>query len=142
MKIATIKATIDILVSNKDNLKSKRIVKKIGLLHMNKKTSNPILFPLTQEKNNVLINLTICPSSKKNAFIKIDSKSITISLKADPSNGQANQSLIEFFSSFLGKLPSQFIIKKGHTSPKKTLLVKNSTLLEITNFLQTCHIGL
>jgi uncharacterized protein (TIGR00251 family) len=92
--------------------------------------------PYIQDNNNVLVHLTIKPNAKKNTIQKIDNKSVFVSLKAEPSQGKANEALIEFFSDLLKKPVHHFILKKGHTSPKKILLIKNCTFLEISTFFQ------
>lgn len=87
--------------------------------------------PLFQEGTSVLLYLTVHPNAKKNRIVKIDAKSLHIDIKAAPQGGAANASLFDFFSELLHLPLSFFVLKKGHTSPKKVLLIKNSLVSDI-----------
>jgi uncharacterized protein (TIGR00251 family) len=79
----------------------------------------------------VLIYLTVHPEAKKNRITKIDEKAVHIDIKAAPKGGEANAALFEFFSTLLVLPLSSFVLKKGHTSHKKILLIKNCTVADI-----------
>ena len=92
---------------------------------------------LIQEGTSVLVYLTVSPDAKKNGITKMNAKSIHIALKAPPKQGMANRALIAFFSEILALPIESFILKKGHTSHKKVLLIKNCSLPDILQKIST-----
>ena len=88
-------------------------------------------YPLLQEGSSVLVYVTVHPRSKKNRVTKMDAKSLHIDIKAAPKQGEANEALLVFFAQFLELPFDSLVIKKGHTSHKKVILIKNSTVPDI-----------
>lgn len=90
-----------------------------------------ILSSLSQEGPSVILYLTVHPNAKKNRITKVTTKSIHVDIKAEPSGGKANDALLWFLSELLGLPIESLVLKKGHTSHKKVLLIKNSSLPDI-----------
>ena len=92
---------------------------------------------LIQEGVYVLVCLTVRPNAKKNRITKIDAKSVYVDIKASPKQGAANMTLFSFFSDLLALPIDSFILKKGHSSHKKVLLIKNCSLPDILQKIST-----
>jgi uncharacterized protein (TIGR00251 family) len=71
--------------------------------------------------NGIIVNIKISPNSKKNEIIKT-AEETKIKITAQPIDGKANKSLIEYLSKNF-KIPKTSIkILKGETSKEKTIL--------------------
>lgn len=94
--------------------------------------------PFFQEGTSVLLYLTVHPDAKKNRIINLDAKSLHIDIKAAPKAGEANKALFDFFSDIFHLPTSAFVLKKGHTSHKKVLLIKKSLVADIREKIISC----
>ena len=76
---------------------------------------------IKETDEGVVVNIKISPNSKKNEIIKTENET-KIKISAQPIDGKANKSLIEFLSKHF-KIPKTSIkILKGETSKEKTIL--------------------
>ena len=87
--------------------------------------------PFLQDGSSVLLYVKVHPCAKKNCLSKMDEKSLHVDIKAPPKQGAANEEMLSFFAEFLELPLDSFVIKKGHSSHKKVLLIKNSTVADI-----------
>jgi len=78
---------------------------------------------IKQTKDGLITNIKISPNAKKNEIVK-DGALIKVKIAAQPVDGKANKTLIEFLSKTF-KIPKTSIqILKGETSKEKTILFK------------------
>ena len=78
---------------------------------------------IKQENEGLLINLKIVPNSSRNDIV-LEDEFIKVKITAQPIEGKANKSLIEFLSNKF-KIPKTSIeIVKGETSKEKTVFIK------------------
>ena len=76
---------------------------------------------IKETNDGVIVNIKISPNAKKNEIIKTPEET-KIKITAQPIDGKANKSLIEFLSKNF-KIPKTSIkILKGETSKEKTIL--------------------
>lgn len=76
--------------------------------------------------NGAIFTLKISPNASKNEIIKNETE-IKVKITAQPIDGKANKSLIEFLSKNFKIPKSYFSIIRGETSKEKTILVENIT---------------
>ncbi len=80
---------------------------------------------IRQTTDGIIVNIKISPNAKRNEIIK-DGNNIKIKITAQPVDGKANKSVIEFLSKNF-KIPKTSIkILKGETSKEKTILFSTS----------------
>ena len=79
---------------------------------------------IKKTKDGIILNLKISPNASKNEII-INNNELKIKITAQPIDGKANKSLIEFLSKYLKIPKSYFQIIKGQTSKEKSILIKN-----------------
>lgn len=76
---------------------------------------------IKETDNGIVVSIKISPNAKKNEIIKTKDET-KIKITAQPIDGKANKSLIEFLSKNF-KIPKTSIkILKGETSKEKTIL--------------------
>ncbi len=76
---------------------------------------------IKQTDSGVVVSLRISPNAKKNEIVK-DGDIVKVKITAQPIDGKANKSLVEFLSKNF-KIPKTSIkILKGETSKDKTIL--------------------
>ena len=76
---------------------------------------------IKETENGIIATIKISPNSKTNEIIKTQNET-KIKITAQPIDGKANKSLVEFLSKQF-KIPKTFIkIIKGETSKEKTIL--------------------
>lgn len=82
----------------------------------------------------VVISLRVVPGAKKTAFDGYDNwrNSLKFKTKEPPQEGAANRSIVEFFTSLIGK---EAILQSGAKSREKEILVLGATLIEVQNAL-------
>lgn len=81
---------------------------------------------IKHSKDGLIVNLKISPNAKKNEIIKTPD-GIKIKITAQPIDGKANKTLIEFLSKNF-KIPKTYIeIIKGETSKEKSILFKTDS---------------
>ena len=88
---------------------------------------------LKETKNGILLNVKISPNASKNEIIK-EAQGIKIKITAQPIDGKANKALIEFLSKQFKIPKSYFEVVRGETSKEKTILIKNTNMDYLLNF--------
>ena len=88
---------------------------------------------LKETKNGILLNVKISPNASKNEIIK-EAQGIKIKITAQPIDGKANKALIEFLSKQFKIPKSYFEVVRGETSKEKTILIKNTIMDYLLNF--------
>lgn len=76
-------------------------------------------------ESGIIVDIKISPNAKKNEIIKEDT-GVKIKITAQPIDGKANKTLVEFLSKNF-KIPKTSIkILKGETSKNKTILFETA----------------
>lgn len=88
---------------------------------------------IKETKDGIIFSLRISPNASKNEIIKEES-GIKVKITAQPVDGKANKALIEFLSKKFKVPKSYFEIVRGETSKDKTILIKNTELDYLLNF--------
>ncbi len=80
---------------------------------------------MKETKDGIVINIKISPNAKRNEIIVSETET-KIKITAQPIDGKANKSLIEYLSKEF-KIPKTYIeIIKGETSKEKTILFRTT----------------
>lgn len=91
---------------------------------------------IKETKDGLIVNIKISPNSKKNEIIN-EGDFTKIKITAQPIDGKANKTLIEFLSRNF-KIPKTSIkILKGETSKEKTILFETKDEEKITKLKET-----
>lgn len=67
------------------------------------------------------IFVKVKPGKKENKIVAIDSSHFDISIKARPTNGDANNLMIKILADYFTVAQKQVKILHGHTSPNKII---------------------
>jgi uncharacterized protein len=97
------------------------------------KTISP---PIWQEGSNTCIRVHTHPNSSKDSLHINNNSSIEITIKAKAEAGKANAKLIEFLSKYLSLPENAFVIRQGHTSRKKVIVIKETSVTLVKNRLE------
>lgn len=79
---------------------------------------------IKETKDGQVLTLRISPNASKNEIIKTP-EGIKIKITAQPIDGKANKTLIEFLSKQFKVPKSYFEIIRGETSKDKSILINN-----------------
>lgn len=79
----------------------------------------------TQIGEHVLIKICLQPGAKKNIFHGIYRGMIKLSVQAAPVEGRANEALMNWVMKILKRRRRDVILKKGHVSRFKIIVIKN-----------------
>lgn len=91
---------------------------------------------IKETDNGIIASIKISPNAKKNEIIK-DDNGIKIKITAQPIDGKANKTLIEFLSKNF-KIPKTSIkIIKGETAKEKTILFETNDTEKLIKLKET-----
>lgn len=91
---------------------------------------------IKETDNGIVASIKISPNAKKNEIIK-DDNGIKIKITAQPIDGKANKTLIEFLSKNF-KIPKTSIkIIKGETAKEKTILFETNDTEKLIKLKET-----
>ena len=79
---------------------------------------------IRETKDGVLINLFVQPKSAKNEIIGPHNGALKIKITAPPTDGKANQEIIEVLSDMLDVPKRQIHLVKGDINRNKTVLIQ------------------
>lgn len=83
-------------------------------------------------KENSRLNLKITPNARVNEFIGVQDGIVCFKIKAPPTEGKANQELVNYLSRLLGIPKSRLEIIRGHTSRNKAVEIIGLSAEEIS----------
>lgn len=78
---------------------------------------------IKETKDGIVLQVKISPNASKNEIIKSED-GVKVKITAQPVDGKANKSLIEYLSKTLRVPKTSFEILRGETSKEKTILIK------------------
>jgi uncharacterized protein len=81
------------------------------------------MIPIRDSNSGAIFAVKVLPHAKKNAISGELGDALKLSLTAPPTEGQANEACIEFFSNLLKVPRSSVTIASGQTSRKKVIRV-------------------
>ena len=86
---------------------------------------------LRQRGADVFIAVKVRAGAKQTCIRRVLGDTLCLDVHASPEQGKANALLIRFMADFFGKHLSEVEVHAGTFSHQKTILIKNSTVLDI-----------
>ncbi|MCL2140674.1 MAG: DUF167 domain-containing protein [Dehalococcoidia bacterium] len=83
------------------------------------------------EPNSTLIPVRVTPSAKKNLLHGLIGREWQVKISAPPTKGKANEALLEYLCSILGKQKNELSLIKGIKSRHKLIRVSGVSAAEI-----------
>ena len=93
------------------------------------------MIPITTFASGVSFKIKVHPRDKKNAITGIIGDALKISVTAPPTDGKANQAVIEFLADFFEIPRSSVTIASGDTSRLKVIRLKGISADQVRNAL-------
>ena len=87
--------------------------------------------PLQQDGADVLLRVKAVPRASRDALRGRLGERLKIAVTAPPEGGQANAAIIRLVAAALGVSARSIIIETGHSSPLKTLRIRDCQLEDV-----------
>lgn len=87
--------------------------------------------PLQQDGADVLLRVKAVPGASRDALRGRLGERLKIAVTAPPEGGQANAAIIRLVAATLGVSARSIIIETGHSSPLKTLRIRDRQLEDV-----------
>jgi uncharacterized protein YggU (UPF0235/DUF167 family) len=84
----------------------------------------------------VTVEIVAKPGSSRRGILRREPRGLVIALNSRPSNGRANDELLEFLADLLGTPRSTISILRGHTGRVKTVRIEARDPVRIAAVLQ------
>ncbi len=83
---------------------------------------------LLPHPRGTLLHIRAQPGARREGIVGVQADRLKVAVHAAPEKGKANAALIEVVAKELGLKRSQIQLLSGETSPKKTLLIEDTTI--------------
>eukprot|EP01083_Nonionella_stella_P162834 534958_1 len=98
----------------------------------NKSDSLKLKF-LSECKNGVQMMVNVKPNSKETCIVDMDEHAVQIRIAAQPRDGAANKELCRFIASVMGCAKSNVVVRGGHKSRDKCVLIDNMSVKDASH---------
>src|SRR3954470_19410260 len=88
-----------------------------------------------EQNGSVRLKVKAVPGSSRDRVMGVLGDALKIAVSAPPQKGAANAAIIKLLADKLGMHPSKIEIVRGHTSPRKEVLVRGITAHQLVSCL-------
>lgn len=92
---------------------------------------------LMTRADGVVLSLKVVPGSKRDRIVGELGDALKVAVSKPPEGGAANAAVIQLLSQALGLPAASLQLVKGHTSPRKQVLIRNVQPAELWQRLDT-----
>jgi uncharacterized protein (TIGR00251 family) len=89
----------------------------------------PVL--LSPTPDGVRIALKVVPGASRDRIVGVLGDALKVAVSKPPEGGAANRVVVQLLANALGIPPKQVEVVKGHTSPRKDVLVRGIALADL-----------
>ena len=87
---------------------------------------------LTEQSDGVRLTLKVVPGASRDRIVGVLGDALKVVVSKPPQDGAANQAVVKLLAAALNIPPASVTILRGHSNPRKEVLITGHSLAEIS----------
>jgi len=90
-----------------------------------------------QAEGGVILSVKVVPGASRDRIVGVLGEALKVAVSKPPQGGAANTAVVALLASALGVPANHVLVHRGHTSPRKQILVRGMTARQVQTKLES-----